>query len=65
MSSISNIASPGHPTRVVAEQPVRAPLAGNVAWSTPTLSIPLGNVAQIASVPNACVDAAGGKLNRA
>jgi hypothetical protein len=65
MSSISNPASPGAPSQVVAEQPVRAPLASNIPWSTPTFSIPLGNVPQIRTVSNAAVDQAGGPiLNR-
>ena len=64
MTVISNIASPGAPTHVVAESPVRQPLAGDIAWSTPTLAVPIGADAQIQRVPNAVVDRVGNPLNR-
>jgi hypothetical protein len=68
MSSISNIASPGSPTQVVAESPVRAPLLGFIPWTAPNApavgSIPIGADAQIVTVPNARVDHVGGEMNR-
>ncbi len=64
MTIITNESAPGAPTQVVAESPVRAPLAGFIPWSTPTLSIPIGADAQIVTVPDALVDAAGGAVNR-
>jgi hypothetical protein len=68
MSSISNPSAPGAPVQVVAESPVRAPLAGFIPWTTPGApavgSIPLGFDAQVVSVPNAFVDRVGGSLNR-
>jgi hypothetical protein len=64
MTTNTSIASPGSPTQVVAENPIRAPLAGNIVWSTPTLSVPLGADAQVRPVSPAFVDATGGKLNR-
>ena len=33
MSSISNPASPGHPSQVTAQSPIRAPLAGGIPWA--------------------------------
>ena len=64
MSEITNIASPGRPSQVVAEQPVRAPLAGNIPWTTPGApavgSLPLGFDAQVRPVPRATVDFLGG-----
>jgi hypothetical protein len=64
MTTNTSPASPGSPVQIVAESRIRAPLAGNIPWATPTLSIPIGNVAQIVTVPNATIDATGGKLNR-
>jgi hypothetical protein len=68
MSSISNIASPGHPSQVAAESPVRAPLLGFIPRAAPAApavgSLPIGADAQIRTVPNALVDSTGGKLNR-
>jgi hypothetical protein len=68
MSSISNIASPGHPTIVVSEQPVRAPLDGFTPWTTPGApavgSLPLGYGEQVVTVPNAVVDFLGQPMNR-
>jgi hypothetical protein len=65
MTSISNIASPGFPTQVVAESPVRAPLSGGIPWTTPGApaigSIPIGSDAQIVSVTIARQEFAGGK----
>jgi hypothetical protein len=64
MSSISNIASPGHPAIVVSESPVRAPLAGNIPWTAPNApaigSLALGFDAQVRPVPSALVEFAGG-----
>jgi hypothetical protein len=68
MSSISNPASPGSPTQVVAEQPVRAPLLGGIPWTTPGApavgSIPITFAAQVRTVPQATVDSVGGRQNR-
>jgi hypothetical protein len=78
MSSISNPASPGSPTQVVAEQPVRSPLAGNIpfnnhqtnpavaGWPVSQPGWPVSvNDAHVRPVPAAIVDAAGGPMNRA
>jgi hypothetical protein len=68
MSSISNPASPGSPTQVVAEQPVRAPLLGFIPWTAPNApavgSIPIGADAQIVTVPPSLVNQVGGEMNR-
>jgi hypothetical protein len=64
MTTITNIASPGAPTQVVAESPVRAPLAHDIAWTTPALGIPLGNLAQIATVSPERIEQAGGPIAR-
>jgi hypothetical protein len=68
MTVITNPASPGAPTQLWAEAPVRAPLAGNIPWTAPNApavgSIPLGYDAQVVTVPNARVDQVGGALNR-
>jgi hypothetical protein len=64
MTILTSPASPGAPQQVVAESPVRAPLAGFIPWSTPTLSIPIGNEAQIRTVSNAAVEHAGGPVVR-
>jgi hypothetical protein len=63
MSEITNIASPGRPTPVTAESPVRAPLAGFIPWTTPTLEIPLGFDAQVRPINASVVDLLGGKNN--
>ena len=64
MTTISNPASPGYPQQIVAEQPVRAPLAGNIPWTTPGApavgSLPLGFDAQVVTVPLARQEFAGG-----
>jgi hypothetical protein len=59
--TITNPASPGRPTPVTAEQPVRAPLAGFIPWTTPTLEIPLGFDAQVRPINASVVDLLGGK----
>ena len=77
MTKITNPASPGAPTQVSAESPIRAPLAGNIAWSNHTtnpavagwpVSQPGWPVsptdAHVKPVSQATVDAVGGKLNR-
>jgi hypothetical protein len=77
MSKDSSPASPGAPTQVVAESPIRAPLAGNIPWSNHTtnpavagwpVSRPGWPVspadAHVQLVPKATADAVGGKLNR-
>ena len=61
MTVISNPSAPGAPSQVVAEQPVRAPLAGNIPWATPTLAIPIGADAQIRPVGAAMVELLGGR----
>jgi hypothetical protein len=63
--TISNPSAHGTATTVVSEQPVRAPLAGNIPGSTPTLSVPIGHDAQVVRVPDSFAAATGGKLNRA
>jgi hypothetical protein len=70
MTTITNIASPGAPIQIVAQSTPTAPLAGGTPWGTPSQHPAVAGFAntaetQIRSVPNACVDAAGGKLNRA
>jgi hypothetical protein len=66
MTVNTSIASPGAPVQVVAESPVRAPLAGGIPWTTPGApavgSIPLGFAAQVVTVPRAFVEAVGGPL---
>ena len=69
MSSINNPASPGHPSQLVAEQPVRNPLAGGIPFrshaTNPAVGgIPIGADAQIRTIPQAVVDAAGGPTIR-
>jgi hypothetical protein len=64
MSSIFNPSAPGHPSQVVAEEKVRAPLDGFTPWATPTLAIPLGADEQIVSLPNSVVDFLGMPMNR-
>lgn len=77
MSSISNPASPGAPSQVVAESPIRAPLAGGIPFSNHTTNPAVAgwpvsrpgwpvsaNDAHVVSVPAAIVDAAGGPMNR-
>jgi hypothetical protein len=68
MTVISNPSAPGAPVQVVAESPVRQPLAGDIARSrhdAPAIGgIPIGNVAQIVSVPNSVVDFLGQPMNR-
>ena len=64
MSSISKIASPGAPSQVVAESPVRAPLLGFIPWTAPNApavgSIPIGYGAQVIPVSIARQEFAGG-----
>jgi hypothetical protein len=77
MTVITNPASPGRPTQVVAEQPVRQPLAGGIPFTNHTTNPAVAgwpvsrpgwpvsaNDAHVVSVPHAIVDSAGGKLNR-
>jgi hypothetical protein len=66
--TISNPSAHGTATTVIAEQPVRAPLAGNIPWTRPDApavgSLPLGFNAQVVTVPNDLVAAVGGEMNR-
>jgi hypothetical protein len=64
MPNTNDPAATGSAKIIVAESPVRAPLLGFIPWSTPTLSIPIGNDAQIRTVPQATVDSVGGRQNR-
>jgi hypothetical protein len=75
VSSISNPASPGAPSQVVAEQPIRAPLLGNIPWAghdahpavvahTDRAGYPPRDT-HVRPVPASVVDAAGGPMNRA
>jgi hypothetical protein len=74
MSSISNTASPGHPSQVTAESPIRAPLAGGIAWANrvahPAVVGPTDRAGfpprdtHVTMIPAAVVDAAGGPLQR-
>ncbi len=75
MTTITNPASPVAPSQVVAELPIRAPLAGGIPWANhatnPAVAgwpvaqpgFPPIHDAHVATVPNAIVDATGGKLN--
>jgi hypothetical protein len=74
MSKITNPASPGAPTQLPAESPIRAPLAGGIAWAihaahpavvgpTDSPGFPPRDM-HVRPVPAAVVDAAGGKMNR-
>ena len=64
MTVISNPSAPGYPQQIVAEQPVRAPLAGDIPWTTPGApavgSLPLGFDAQVRPVSAEMVQFAGG-----
>jgi hypothetical protein len=60
MTTITNESASGRAHVIVSESPVRAPLAGDIAWTTPTLAIPLGFDAQIRPVPASCVELLGG-----
>jgi hypothetical protein len=64
MSQDSNIASPGYPSQVVAQSVVRAPLAGNIPWTTPGApavgSIPITLDTQVVPVSLARQELAGG-----
>jgi hypothetical protein len=66
MTVISNPASPGAPVQIVAESPIRAPLLGNIPWSNhaahPAVTGPTG--AEVRTIPQAIVDAAGGPTVR-
>jgi hypothetical protein len=68
VSEIANPASPGYPIQVVAQSVVRAPLAGNIPWTTPGApavgSIPITFATQVVTVPHSLVDRVGGAQNR-
>ena len=67
MTTITNIASPGAPVQVVAEQPVRAPLDGFTPWATPGApavgSLPIGFAEQVVRIPDSVVDLLGQPMN--
>ena len=74
MTVIRNPASPGAPSQVVAESPIRAPLAGNIPWANhaahPAVVAPTDRAGfpprdtHVTMIPAAVVDATGGKLDR-
>jgi hypothetical protein len=77
MTKITNPASPGAPVQIVAEQPVRNPLAGGIpfrnhetnpavaGWPVSQPGWPVkANDGHVKPVSQAVADAAGGKLNR-
>jgi hypothetical protein len=68
MSSISNPASPGRATNVVAETPIRAPLAGGIPWANhpahPAVTGPIGSDAHVRPVPASVIDALTGPIRR-
>jgi hypothetical protein len=74
MTVIRNPASPGAPSQVVAEQPVRAPLLGNIPWQNhsqhPAVVGPTDRAGypprdtHVTMIPASVVDAAGGPLQR-
>jgi hypothetical protein len=74
MTVIRNPASPGYPTQVTAESPIRAPLAGGIAWANhaahPAVVGPTDRAGfpphdtHVRTIPQAIVDAAGGPLQR-
>jgi hypothetical protein len=69
MTTITNIASPGAPTQVVAQSTPTAPLDGGKPWGTPSqhpAAAGFANTAatQIVSLPDALIDRAGGQMNR-
>jgi hypothetical protein len=74
MSKDTSPASPGYPTQVVAESPIRAPLAGNIPWAGhdahPAVTGPVDRAGwpphdtHVRPVSAALVDATGGKIDR-
>jgi hypothetical protein len=73
MTIISNPASPGYPTQVVAEQPIRAPLAGGIPWANHSqhpavagfpVAQPGSRDAHVQAIPTAVVDALTGRAPR-
>jgi hypothetical protein len=74
MTVIRNPASPGAPSQVVAEQPVRQPLAGGIPFhnyaTNPAVVGPTDRAgypprdSHVTMIPAAVVDATGGKLDR-
>ena len=74
MTVIRNPASPGAPSQVTAEQPIRAPLAGGIPWANhsqhPAVVSPTDRAGwpphdtHVTSIPQAVLDALAGKQNR-
>jgi hypothetical protein len=74
MSKDSSPASPGYPTQVTAESPIRAPLLGNIPWANhaahPAVVYPTDRAGypprdtHVTMIPAAVVDATGGALRR-
>jgi hypothetical protein len=74
MTAIRNPASPGAPSQVIAEQPVRNPLAGGIPFrshaTNPAVVGPTDRAGfppqdqHVRTIPQAMVDAAGGPLQR-
>jgi hypothetical protein len=74
MSKDSSPASPGYPTQVTAESPIRAPLLGNIPWANhaahPAVVGPTDRAGfpprdtHVTMIPAAVVDATGGALRR-
>jgi hypothetical protein len=74
MTKITNPASPGAPVQIVAEQPIRAPLAGGIPWANhsqhPAVVGPTDRAGwpphdqHVRKVPDALVDRTGGPLQR-
>jgi hypothetical protein len=74
MTSISNPTSPGAPTQVFAETPIRAPLAGGIPFRNhaehPAVTGPVDRAGypphdqHVRTIPTAVVDVIGGPLQR-
>ena len=69
MSEIKNPATPGRPSQLVAQSTPTAPLDGGKPWGSPLNHPALAGFAntadaQIRTIPQAIVDAIGGKQNR-
>jgi hypothetical protein len=69
MSEITNPASPGRPSQVVAQSTPTQPLAGNAPWGSPSQHPALAGFAntadaQIQPIPQSVLDAAGGPTIR-
>ena len=74
MSKDSSPASPGYPTQITAESPIRAPLLGNIPWANhaahPAVVGPTDRAGfpprdtHVTMITAAVVDATGGALRR-